>query len=71
VAGLAGGESYGFIEEEQLCIPIRRHDYPVPTPELQNARDPAPAFVAAYDFPVGIVQRAAAGCPSSSRELRT
>ena len=50
-----GGEGYGFVEEKQLRIPIRGHHDAVATPELQNARDPAPAFVGAYDFPISVV----------------
>jgi hypothetical protein len=37
--------------------------------KLQNARDPAPAFVAAHNFPVGVMQHAAtvAHCRAASR----
>jgi hypothetical protein len=53
---MPGGECHGFVEEKQLCIPIRGHYDAVPAPEFQNARDPPSAFVAADDFPVGVVQ---------------
>jgi hypothetical protein len=48
-----------FIEEEQLRIAPRGHHGPMSAPEFQKARDPAPAFLAAYDFPFAIVQCAA------------
>jgi hypothetical protein len=73
---VACGKGNSFIEEEQLCIALLGHHGPVPAPEFQNARDPAPAFAAAYDFPVGIVQcaasiahhRAPSVCPEQAAE---
>ena len=67
---MPGGECDGFIKEEQLGVPIFRHYDPVAILEFQNARDPTPAFIAAYDFPIAIMQCAAAiaqHCPASVR----
>src|ERR1700722_390648 len=36
----------GFVEEEQLRIPMRRHYDTMPSPKFQNARNPAPTLVA-------------------------
>ena len=54
-----GSESRGFVEEEQLRIPIRRHHYAVPAVELKHACDPASAFIDAHDFPIAVMQRTA------------
>jgi hypothetical protein len=54
------GKGHGFVEKEQLRITPLGHHGPVPAPEFQNARDPSPAFVGADNFPLAIVQRAAA-----------
>jgi hypothetical protein len=53
------GKSDSFVEEEQFRIAPLGHHGPMSAPEFQNACDPAPAFVAAYDFPSFIVQCAA------------
>jgi hypothetical protein len=53
-------QGYSFVEEKQFRIPPLRHHDPVPEPEFQHARDPAPAFVTADDFPFAIVQSTAA-----------
>src|ERR1700730_7874167 len=73
---VSGGECHGLIEEEKLGGPIRRHHHAMAAPEFQNARDPAPALVAAHDFAFSVVQhaatvahhRAASGGPDESAE---
>jgi hypothetical protein len=54
---VAGGERGSFVEEEQLGITSLGHHFPIAAFEIENARDPAPAFVAAHNFPIARVKR--------------
>lgn len=50
-----GGERGSFVEEEQFRITSLGHYFPIAASEFKKARDPAPAFVVAHDFPGAVV----------------
>jgi hypothetical protein len=53
---MSGGKRSGFIEEEQLCIAVRLHDFSVAATELEDARDPTAHLPRPHDALVIIVQ---------------
>src|SRR5690606_29636561 len=57
----------GFVQEKQLCVPSRRHDWPLPSLELQPADDPAFALKGAADCAVLVVQATAVAHERTAR----
>jgi hypothetical protein len=47
-----------LVEKEQLGPPARSHDLPMPSPELETARDPTPNLRMTHDSPRIVVQNA-------------
>lgn len=56
---MPGSECDRLIKEEQLCISILGHYYPVASPEFQDTGDPAPALIWADDLFIAVMQGAA------------
>ena len=56
---MTGCKGRGLVQEEQLRVPPRGHDGPMPPAELQDAGDPPPAREGAADALVAVVQAAA------------
>ena len=56
---MAGSQGRGLIQKEQLRVPPRSHDLPVPSTELEDTRDPSPAGKRAPDALLIVVKAAA------------
>jgi hypothetical protein len=57
---VAGGERHGFIQEEELGVAVRGHDFAMAAFEFEDAGDPAAALEGSDDLAAGVVQAAAA-----------
>jgi hypothetical protein len=67
---MSGGEGRRLVEEEELGEASRlKQRVPVPAPELQPARDPAPSRVAPPDAAGRVVQAAAVSVHETPRGI--